>query len=222
MKKKQSAWEIGTQLATEVQAKDFKAAEKNFHLLINIFYKDREEPSFEEVKLRTLQVLTNVNRAAYYAGANPDRLFHINIDVINQMIKIKTKRQLSNFAKRILKKSISLVPDKDFPGTEKLNKAIGYIREHCTENFSRQTVAEVIDCSPSHLSRIFSNVTGHTFKEVVLKYKMEKAKEILGRSKYSITEIAYEVGYNDPNYFSATFKRVVGITPSRYRSKITR
>ena len=120
-----------------------------------------------------------------------------------------------------MKRIIALVPDRDLSTTKKVNKAIDYIRKHCVENLTRDTVAEIIDCSPSHLSRIFSNATGHTFKEFVLQYRMEKAKQLLGRSHYTITEIAYEVGYNDPNYFSATFKRVVGITPSRYRSKIT-
>ena len=93
MRKKQAAWEIGTQLAAEVHAKDSKAAEKNLCLLIDIFYKDREKPSFEEVRLRTLQVLTNANRAAYYAGANPNLLFRLSIDLVNEIIKISNRSQ---------------------------------------------------------------------------------------------------------------------------------
>ena len=48
----------------------------------------------------------------------------------------------------------------------------------------------------------------------------EKAKELLCNTKFNITEVAYEVGYNDPNYFTSVFRRTIGITPSQYKKTI--
>lgn len=49
---------------------------------------------------------------------------------------------------------------------------------------------------------------------------MDKAKELLRGHDKTVTEVAFEVGYTDPNYFSSAFKRVVGVNPGRYRRKV--
>ena len=213
-------WEMGTQLVLEVQARDLKAAEKTFSAILDVIDSKGQSKNFDEVKLRILQVLTNADRAAYYAGANPHDLSLLNMSIVDKMIKINTKRQLISLAKNTLKRCIALVPDKDFFEAGKMKKALEYIREHCRSDISRSQVAAVVECSPSHLSRMFSKITGHTFKEVVLKYKIENAKELLENSQLTITEVSYEIGYQDPNYFTATFKRITGITPSQYRKKV--
>ena len=46
---------------------------------------------------------------------------------------------------------------------------------------------------------------------------MDKAKELLATTQLSMKEICAKVGYSDPNYFSKTFKKNVGVTPTEYR-----
>lgn len=219
MNKNSSMWEIGARLLMEIQAKDFEATEKTFSILLDTIDSEGEGKTIEELKLRVLQILTNADRAAYNAGANPFDLSVLNMSIVDKIIKIKTKQDLVFWAKGILKSCISLVPDRNFFEAGKMKKALEYIKENCITDISRNEVALVISCSPSHLSRMFSKVIGHTFKEVVLKYRIEKAKEILDNSQLTITEVSYEIGYNDPNYFTATFKRITGITPSQYRKR---
>ena len=154
MKKKKYPWEIGTKLAAEIQAKDTKAARKLILALVNIIWQESGQRSFDEVKLRVLQVLTIANRAAYYAGANPERLCNTNINLVKRMITVRTKRQLLALIKHVVTEFIALVPDRDFLSSTRLDKAISYIREHCTEGISR--LMTLTASSPSHLGMVMS------------------------------------------------------------------
>ena len=55
------------------------------------------------------------------------------------------------------------------------------------------------------------------FVEYLTTIRMEKAKELLERADYSMKEICSMVGYSDPNYFSRSFKKKVGVTPTEYK-----
>ncbi len=49
------------------------------------------------------------------------------------------------------------------------------------------------------------------------KKRIDIAKEMLRTNKYSVKEICYQIGYNDPNYFSRLFKKLVGVSPTEYK-----
>jgi len=213
-------WELGTRLMIEVQAQDLKAARTSLRHLLDVIAAESGPDGFDELKLRTFQALTNVNRAAYHAGASPDRLFDVNARLIDEVIKVKTVRQLRALAGRLMTGAIAAIPERDHVASQRLGKAVSYIQSHCTEPITRDRVAEVAGCSPSHLSVLFSTVMGQTYKSVVLKYRMERAKDLLRQRDRTVTEIAFEVGYKDPGYFATAFKRITGITPGQYRKKM--
>ena len=73
--------------------------------------------------------------------------------------------------------------------------------------------------SASHFSLVFSQETGQTFKEYLTELRIQKAKELLRSTPERATDIAYQVGYNDPHYFSAAFKKKTGLSPTEYRQK---
>ena len=213
-------WEVGTRLANEVQARNVEAAEKSLQDILSMIVEMRRKENFDEIKLRIVQVLNIANRAAYNIGVNPERLFQLSVATIRQLIRAKSVAQLATVSRESVRKLIALIPDKDYPGETKINRALQYIREHCMQNISRETVAKIVACSPSYLSHMFSRLTGHTFKEHVLTQRMERAKSLLHKTSLRIIDVAFEVGYDDPNYFSYAFKRVTGITPLQYRKRI--
>jgi two-component system, response regulator YesN len=213
-------WEVCTRLANAVRAGDVEAAEERLRDVMALIAETRVEESVDEVKLRMVQVLGIVNRAAYSAGANHHRVFQVNITTIDRLIPTKTIPEITEVARKAIQTMIALVPDKDYFAKAKIDLALQYIQEHCTQNISRKAVAKLAACSPSHLSHIFSQLTGHTFTEYVLKQRMEKAKELLRKTSPRISDVAYEVGYDDPNYFSYAFKKVVGVSPFQYRKRI--
>jgi len=99
-----------------------------------------------------------------------------------------------------------------------VDEVIGYIREHFSdEDISLNSMASFANVSPNHLSMIFSQQTGVTFIKYLTDYRMNKARELLKCTSLRSSEIAEKVGYHDPHYFSYSFKKMYGITPTQYR-----
>ena len=213
-------WDVGTRLTAEVQVRDVTAAQAGALELLDYVCDTGSAGHFDEARLRVVQTLTIVSRAAYTAGANPDQLLDVNLRFINDILAAKSKRRLAAIIKRSIRDCVTLVPERDMVRTRRLKDAMDYIREHCTEDIRRQDVARHIGCSRSYLSTMFSRATGHTFKEILLKYRMDRAKDLLQDGDRAITQIAFDVGYSEPNYFSEVFKRVVGVTPSQFRRRV--
>jgi len=100
-----------------------------------------------------------------------------------------------------------------------LKKALEYIEDKYTdETLSLNDAAAAIDVSPNYFSAIFSQEMGMTFIEYVTKKRMDKAKKLLKQSDMHTAEIAMEIGYKDPHYFSFVFKKTQGCTPREYRN----
>lgn len=87
------------------------------------------------------------------------------------------------------------------------------------ENISLNIVAKEVNLSPAHFSSIFSQETGRTFTEYLTAIRMDKAKELLQCSAKKSSDIAYEVGYRDPHYFSYLFKKLNGCSPREFRGE---
>lgn len=81
--------------------------------------------------------------------------------------------------------------------------------------------AEFCNMSPAHFTRKFKELVGVSPQDFITKSKLERAQQLLFYTDKSISEIAIEVGYNDPNYFSRIFKKTFQMTPKEYREQIT-
>ena len=101
---------------------------------------------------------------------------------------------------------------------EIVDEAVKFIEDnYADEELSLNQLASHVNVSPNHLSTIFSQKTGQTFIKYLTEYRMDKAKEMLKCTSMRSSEISEAVGYKDPHYFSYTFKKTVGMTPTNYR-----
>ena len=100
---------------------------------------------------------------------------------------------------------------------EQLQKAINYIEEHFDEPFILSDVANYINFSPAHFSRLFKKEIGLNFVDYVAFTRILKTLPFLRKYDYTIDRISTSSGFNTSNYYSLTFKKIVGITPSEYR-----
>ena len=104
-------------------------------------------------------------------------------------------------------------------GKRVLKKGLEYIEENFSEDsLSLNSVAGAIGVSGNYFSSVFSQEMQMTFIEYVTMKRMEKAKKLLRQTDKHSGEIAAEVGYKDPHYFSFVFKKTVGCTPREYRN----
>lgn len=95
-------------------------------------------------------------------------------------------------------------------------KAIGYIKEHLTEDLSLDTLAGAMSLSPIYFHNLFKVSTGKTLREFVEEYRIKKAIDLLLTTDFSLTKIAYECGFSSQSYFSYAFKRKMKLTPRKY------
>lgn len=101
-----------------------------------------------------------------------------------------------------------------------IGRAARYIEEHYSDkDISLDEVSREVDVSPYYFSRLFKEETGENFIDYVTRIRIDKAKELLSGTDMSMKEICASIGYSDPNYFSRSFKKNVGVTPTEFKEQ---
>jgi AraC-like DNA-binding protein len=95
--------------------------------------------------------------------------------------------------------------------------AIAMIEATCEAPISLAQLAARADLSPFHFLRVFRRVTGTTPHQYVIGARLRRAARLLLATSRPITEIAYDVGFEDLSNFVRTFHRAVGCSPRAYR-----
>lgn len=99
-------------------------------------------------------------------------------------------------------------------------EALRYIAGHYNDpDMSVSSVARDLGISEGHLSHVFKKETSRTLGSYLTDYRIRKAMELLKDCRNKVYEVADRVGYRDITYFSSTFKRVVGVSPSEYQKQ---
>lgn len=98
--------------------------------------------------------------------------------------------------------------------------AIAYVDEnYANPNISVKSVADSLGISEGHLSHLFRKETDSTLMTFVTKKRMRAAMTLLQDYRHKVYEVAEQVGYRNITYFSATFKKYVGVSPSEYQDR---
>ena len=97
-------------------------------------------------------------------------------------------------------------------------EAMDYIGAHYAEpGIGVAAIAEHLGISEGHLSHLLKKETDYTLLNYLTRYRMHQAMELLKDCRVKIYEVAEAVGYRDVTHFSATFKKLVGVSPSEYQ-----
>ena len=105
-------------------------------------------------------------------------------------------------------------------GNELVDSVVRYIKQNYMNDIKLSSVAKLKSVSPEHLSRTFKSSTGLGFNEYVTLLRLRKAEEMIkSDTDMTISEIAYECGFNDGNYFSYKFRKMYGTSPINLRNK---
>ncbi len=99
-----------------------------------------------------------------------------------------------------------------------VQEAMDYISRHYNDpEISVGTVAQSLNISEGYLSHTFKKETDYTLLNYITRYRIHKAMELLKDCRVKVYEVAEQVGYRDIAYFSSTFKKHTGISPSEYQ-----
>lgn len=110
--------------------------------------------------------------------------------------------------------------NRNYGASLKVEKVIQFMHQNINSRVNLVELAEMVELSPTYLSRVFRETTGYSVIEYFNKIKIDKAKEFIIEGDKKVKEIAGALGFTDEFYFSRTFKRVEGVSPSEFYSKI--
>ena len=103
-----------------------------------------------------------------------------------------------------------------------INAMVQYIRNNYADpELSISKLADIFCFSKKYLSAVFSKKMGINFTEYLAKIRIERATELLTKEKISVAELATRCGFSDSFYFSKVFKRITGVSPSKYETGAT-
>ena len=100
-----------------------------------------------------------------------------------------------------------------------VEKVRRYIEEHYAEEISLAELAELVKANEYYLAHAFKKITGYSPQQYILRRRIGKAQCLLIYTSLPLTEISARVGYEDSNYFSRVFKKIIGMPPRLYRQK---
>ncbi|MBR3978808.1 MAG: helix-turn-helix transcriptional regulator [Oscillospiraceae bacterium] len=131
------------------------------------------------------------------------------------------KGNLYHISARILQELLSChTPDAAKQGVQevtKIEQALGFIYDHYAESPDLDRVSQLCGYSKSHFCRVFKNITGDTFHNVLNRHRIEIACLYLKESNTSVESVALQVGFPDAKSFCRVFKKQTGTTPNQYR-----
>jgi len=148
----------------------------------------------------------------YFGGSTFDR-----IPVEN--IILKTTQEFKNSHLELDKNDLIVkLIENDYQKKDYVDFVKSYIKNNYKERILLSDIALLIHVSYPYLSSLFSKTLNISFTQYLLKYRLDKSKELLIRNQ-PIKEVAMSVGFNDPMQFSKMFKKHVGISPSKYKEQ---
>jgi AraC family transcriptional regulator, arabinose operon regulatory protein len=99
-----------------------------------------------------------------------------------------------------------------------IDMAIQYMNKHVNQNISLPDLSASYNYSTSRFSSLFKDRTGFAPIDYFLHMKVQKATQLLDFTEKTVKEIAAELGFDDPYYFSRLFKKIMAHSPSEFRN----
>ena len=172
--------------------------------------------SFAVAKGRMIALFTlfleDLNRN--HGGEKPPRQL---FDVPNEITALSSRQEWDAWSGRALRRIIEaeqLFREEQLPAV--LGRAMYYIRGNFEKPLQLTDVAQFCGVSAGYLSRLFSEQLRLSFVDYLTSVRIKVAEGLLLENRLPVKEIAFAVGYQDPNYFSRIFRKQKGIAPTSY------
>lgn len=106
------------------------------------------------------------------------------------------------------------------PWDARLQRAVSYVYQNYGQAFSMDTLAAASGASVPHLTRLFRQTLKTSPGRFIEGVRMDRARELLAYTSMSVQAIAWNIGFENPFYFTNRFRKSVGMSPRAYRQKL--
>ncbi len=197
--------------------------ENDIRTVNRLFHSTRRSgsASLEVSKRAILEALVSLVNHSRVQGVPADESLLNGTSLFSTLLKVSDTRELNSWIEEsgfIFLKKLTDLADQTRP--QMIEKAMEYITKFLHEDLELEKIAAHCLVSHFYLSHLFRKETGITVTAFIKKTRMDKAMELLKCTDYSIADVAYRVGYQDPNYFSKSFRTYVGTTPTEFRRSL--
>lgn len=215
-------YDVERQMMQAVSTGQIPKAELLFATLTKYQFESRSTNALRNAK-NYLIILNTLLRIAARNGDVPP--FHVDKLSSSYAHKIESTTSTNSslaLMKEMVRRYCLLVKNHSMKGYSLLiRKVLTQIDYDLTADLGLKNLATQLNVNPSYLSTLFKKETGSTLTEYVNQKRIEHALFLLNSSSLQIQMIAQYSGIPDVNYFTKTFKKIIGITPKEYRDRIS-
>ncbi|MGV8981778.1 response regulator [Clostridium sp.] len=190
-------------------------------IIDGLFYKllDAKGP-FKHFQIYLLEILTTIIKTAESLNVDLSYIFGENYNLFVELYGFSDLNQVKNWFQYISIKIMKYITkDRQDSCTLLVEKTKAYINKYYSDSsITINSLCTYLYISPTYFSFIFKKETKMTFINYLTQIRLDASKELIKATKMKSFEIAYKVGYSEPNYFSYCFKKHFGISPSEYRN----
>ena len=186
------------------------------------YYLNRLKQHYPEVYFKTQHLITRAGRVYCAGSVNSvaDLMVHIIERAMGEKVARRVAQQFSHEIRRPFDQTHYAKDHTTAHDDEGIVQLQDWLRNHLQEEVDSQRMQEVTGLRQRTLNRRFRAATGMSPGSYLQKLRLNQAAELLRASDLSITEIAMQSGYNDPDYFSRQFKQEHQLSPSDFRRSV--
>ncbi|PWW45023.1 MULTISPECIES: response regulator [Paenibacillus] len=190
-------------------------------VLAIIFREITVEHGRSDIQLYLIEVLTNVWKAAQASGEAMEDIFGAGFQLYTDLFRLPGLSEAQGKVREVC----LLVQHRIASGRQHVYKdiveqALSFTKEHYADpDLSIQKVCGHLHISSGYFCGIFKKEVQLTFLQYLMQIRMEAAKELLRSTEMKSFEVAGQVGFAEPNYFSFCFKKHIGVSPKEYRKQ---
>lgn len=169
------------------------------------------EPDFDELKNSCISLFISFDRkwGNWIEGYSP---------ALEEVVSSQDTDGLRRTGTRFLVDAVRRIGEnKRKKASDIIGKADAYMEAHFDSEITLGGISKEVNLSPYYFSHFYKEETGVNFIDRLISIRIEKAKQMLAGTDASIKDVARQVGYNDPNYFSKLFKKIAGVTATEYK-----
>lgn len=157
-------------------------------------------------------VIDGLNKGANGYIAKPFNLRELDLLIGNQLKSVTLLK--NKLAGSLADSHLTTLPRRNKEQEFILRFSSLVKQQYKNKDVTADTLAQLMNCSRSQLHTKLKSLTGQSTKEYLNEYRLTIARQLL-EGGMSVSEVAFEVGFSDPNYFGRAFKKKYGTTPSR-------